>query len=57
MKPDVEAIWSEFHPRLKHFVISRISDESVADDILQDIFVKIHAHIENLKDPAKVERW
>lgn len=57
MNPDLNTIWSEFHPRLKHFVLSRIPDESAADDILQDIFLKIHAHIESLKDPAKVERW
>ena len=57
MNPDVETIWLEFHPRLRQFVISRISDESAADDILQNVFLKIHAHIERLKDPARVEGW
>lgn len=57
MNPDLETIWSEFHPRLRQFVLSRISDESAADDILQTVFLKIHSHIEGLKDPAKVERW
>lgn len=57
MNPDVETIWSELHPRLRQFVISRISDESAADDVLQNVFLKIHSHIESLKDPDRVESW
>ena len=57
MNPDLETIWSEFHPRLKRFVLSRISDESAADDILQNVFTKIHSHIDSLKDPANIEGW
>ena len=57
MKHKVEKIWSKINPQLKHFILSRVPDESVADDILQEVFIKIHSHIETLKDPTKVERW
>ncbi len=57
MKQKTEAIWTKFSPLLKHFIRSRVSDESVADDILQEVFKKIHSHIGTLKDDTKVERW
>jgi RNA polymerase sigma-70 factor (ECF subfamily) len=57
MKYEVEAIWKELRPQLKNFILSRVSDESAADDILQEVFIKIHSHIETLKDETKVERW
>ena len=57
MKHKVEAIWKEFSLQLKHFILSRVSDESAADDILQEVFIKIHSHIGTLQDDTKVERW
>lgn len=57
MKHNIEAIWTKFSPKLKHFILSRVSDESIADDILQEVFIKIHSHIGTLKDYTKVERW
>ena len=57
MKHKTEAIWRKFSPQLKHFIRRRVSDESVSDDILQEVFKKIHLHIGTLKDDAKVESW
>ena len=57
MKLKLETIWSKLNPQLKHFILSRVTEESVADDILQDVFVKIHSRFETLKNPAKVESW
>jgi len=57
MKHKTEAIWTKFSHQLKHFILKRVSDESVADDILHDVFKKIHSHIGTLKDDTKVESW
>jgi len=57
MQCDTDAIWIKYSPRLKHFIRKRVSDESSADDILQEVFKKIHSHIGTLKDETKVERW
>lgn len=35
----------------------RVRDPQVAEDILQDVFVKIHARIDTLKDESKLESW
>lgn len=42
MNNKTEKIWQEFHPKLRQFINRRVSDKDVADDILQDVFIKIH---------------
>lgn len=41
----VEAIWEELGVSLRGFILKRVGDEQVADDILQDVFIKIHTHL------------
>lgn len=43
--------------RLRSFILSRIPDEFEADDILQDVFLKIHDHIDSLKEEEKLQSW
>ena len=57
MKRKIDTIWTDYSPQLKKFILSRVSDRSVADDILQDVFIKIQSHIGSLKDPKKIESW
>ena len=52
-----EKIWIEFGNQLKSFISRRVKDISVAEDILQDVFVKIHSNIDNLKDEQKIKGW
>ncbi|MCP3966740.1 MAG: RNA polymerase sigma factor SigZ [Lentisphaerae bacterium] len=49
-------IWLEYHKKLFAFIKSRVGD-SDAEDILQDVFVKIHTKIDSLKETAKLESW
>jgi RNA polymerase sigma-70 factor, ECF subfamily len=52
-----EKIWEEFHPRLRQFILKRIPDEQNAEDILQEIFLKIHARIGTLRDEETLPSW
>ena len=52
-----EQIWQEYHHRLHGFIQSRVGDTSLADDILQDVFVRIHAKVGTLQDLGKLESW
>lgn len=52
-----EAIWHEFNAGLKQFIRRYVPDESFTDDILQDVFVKIHTHINTLHDQDKLPAW
>ena len=41
MNDITEKIWNDFNKELKGFILQKVRDESVADDILQDVFIKI----------------
>jgi RNA polymerase sigma-70 factor (ECF subfamily) len=50
-------IWDDFSGKVRSFVNARISDRSSVDDIVQEIFLKIHNNIENLTDESKLSTW
>ncbi len=52
-----EQIWQEYHHRLHGFIQSRVGDTSLADDILQDVFTRIHSRIDSLRDSRKIQSW
>src|SRR5438094_5928768 len=57
MAMTTEKVWEEFHPKLKQFVLRRIPDEQSSEDVLQDVFLKIHTHIDNLHNEEKLQSW
>jgi len=57
MNATLEHIWHEFSERLGQFIRARVNDPATAEDILQDIFVKLHARLDQLKDPARLQSW
>lgn len=56
-QPTLQTIWQEFKEPLRHFIISRVSHEQDAEDILQDIFIKVHNHLPHLKEEEKFQPW
>lgn len=52
-----QSVWDAFHAPLQQFIRRRVSDEATAEDVLQDVFLKIHQHMETLKDVKKLEGW
>ena len=57
MKPKLERHWKESSARLEQFIRSRVADPATAEDILQEVFLKLQSRLEELHDPAKVEGW
>ena len=35
-------IWDTYRQDVKQFILSKIKDESIANDLLQETFIKIH---------------
>ena len=50
-------VWLKYSEDLKRFIISKVKDTAVADDILQDTFIKIHTKLHTLKDITKLKSW
>ena len=57
MSITTEQVWHVFHAPLLQFIRARVADDSSAEDILQEVFLKIHQRIETLKDVKKLESW
>lgn len=57
MNATLEHIWHEFADKLGQFIRARVNDPATAEDILQDVFVRIQTRLDQLKDPAKLQSW
>ncbi|MBI4403412.1 MAG: RNA polymerase sigma factor SigZ [Deltaproteobacteria bacterium] len=49
--------WSKFTSFLRAFIKKRVSDNAAVDDILQNVFLKIHSKMASLKDQTRFESW
>lgn len=52
-----QSIWTHLSDDLRRFIRRRVNDEHVADDLLQEAFVRIHGGIERLNDADRVAGW
>ena len=52
-----EQAWEAFHAPLHQFIRRRVTDEATAEDLLQEVFLKIHEHGEQLRDVRRLESW
>ena len=50
-------VWQEFAGQLKKFIAGRVRDQGDVEDILQDVFLKIHRSISQLKNQDKLSTW
>ena len=57
MALDTTATWDEFSSALRGFIFKQVRDEDAADDILQDVFIKIHQNLGQLQDERKLRSW
>ena len=54
---DTKVIWEHYHQDLKRFIFSKIKDDQVTDDLLQEVFIKVHTKINQLADENKIKSW
>jgi RNA polymerase sigma-70 factor (ECF subfamily) len=52
-----EQLWETFSVPLQQFIRRRVSDPHSAEDILQDVFLKIHTRIDTLHQQDRVAAW
>lgn len=57
MTPSVEHVWEVFHRPLLHYIQRRVPDPASAEDIRQDVFLKVHTRIATLKDADRLQSW
>ena len=57
MSATVEGLWAELHGRLTRFVRRQVADEQSAEDLVQEIFLRVHARLDTLEDGARLHAW
>lgn len=54
---ETEAIWSEFHSRLRAFLSRRVRNSADVEDILQEVLLRIHRNVDTLHSREKIAPW
>src|SRR5688572_20104826 len=54
---EVAGIYMQFHNSLLSFIRSKIKSREDAEDILQNVFIKISANVNGLADEEKLQSW
>ena len=55
--PTTEQIWRDLSDRLRGLIRSRIPSAADGDDVLQTVFLRIHARLDALRDSERLEPW
>lgn len=54
---ETERVWMDFSGRVRSFVMKRVNDEVDAEDIIQEIVLKIHSNLHALRESGKILPW
>ncbi len=54
---ETTTIWNEFSDSLSRFVYSRVKNHEITQDLLQEVFIKIHLNIDKIKKQDSLKSW
>ena len=57
MRQNTAAIWEEVHEVLRLFIAKRVVNQAEVDDLLQDIFLRVHRQLDRVNDSGRVVSW
>lgn len=57
MEQKTTELWHQFSESLRRFILNKVKSEDLADDLLQETFIRIHSKIDSLRDETKVQAW
>lgn len=50
-------IYEAFSRQLRLFILKRVDDPHDAEDLLQEVFIKIHTHLDEVQDRSRLLPW
>ena len=54
---DLFTIHDQYYHRVRKFILASVKNESVADDLIQETFIKIQENLNTVRDPEKISSW
>ena len=55
--PNTYDIWKRMGDEIYFFILKKVKDRNIANDVFQEVFLKIHANIGSLKQEGKLKSW
>lgn len=52
-----EQLWHSLAAQLRSFIIGRVGNPTAAEDVLQEVFLKLHEKLPSLRDTDCIEAW
>jgi len=52
-----EELWAVYSPRLKNYITKHVPDKYEAEDILQEVGIRMQKNVDRIKDITNVEAW
>jgi RNA polymerase sigma-70 factor (ECF subfamily) len=53
----IAELWREFSQPVRAFLRARARNDADADDLLQEVFYRIHSRLSGLRQPEKLQGW
>ncbi len=57
MTTEVTTIWTDFHKELKAFILQKTRNAADADDVLQEVFIKIIRNIDKVSQAENLRQY
>ena len=54
---DLFGIHDQYYHRVRKFILASVKNESVADDLVQETFIKIQENLDRVREPEKISSW
>jgi len=54
---NISLLWQTFSEGLRSFIMSKVKNDADTEDILQNVFIRVHDNIGTLSDRSKIKPW
>lgn len=53
----IESVWDDFKSQLLSYIQTKVSDRFAAEDILQEVFIKVYSNINHVDNLSNLKAW
>ncbi len=57
MTSNTDQVWRDFHAQLRRYIKARIGNQADAEDILQEVFLRVHRRLDSLRAEENLRAW
>jgi len=57
MENTASNIWEQLHDGLRAFIAKRVLNKAETEDLLQEVFLRVHQNVQSLQEPERMVSW